>query len=399
MAYIDEAPRKTRALVKALQVDKNIPVSNKKLAEKYVDYMSARGLSIKTVYKNLYCLTIYLKAMGGTDVLKATRTQIESGVARIEASEYAPKTKQNIKIVIKSIYKHFLGEDLYYPKQVAWIKATLKMSNRLLPQDMLSEEEVLRMLETAGNERDKAIIALLFDSGIRVGELLNMRVKDVKIGEEPACITVTGKTGMRQVPIVFSVPYLAQHLNATKSRAPEDFLWRARGTWSNSGLKFDYNGIRKMLKEVGNGAKLSKRIYPHLFRHSRATYYANKLTEQQLKVFFGWTGGSDMASTYVHLSGRDINNAVLLANGLKVPQAESAPKLTAKVCKRCQFSNTIESAYCNRCGAPLDIGTAMKAQEAEAVLKASLLESMTDPKVIEEIVHAYLMMQKKTGKT
>ena len=66
-----------------------------------------------------------------------------------------------------------------------------------------------------------------------------------------------------------------------------------------------------------------------------------KLTEQQLKAFFGWTGDSRMASTYVHLSGRDIDNAVLQANGVKLSQEEIAPKLTVKTCNRCQFQNSV----------------------------------------------------------
>ena len=58
-----------------------------------------------------------------------------------------------------------------------------------------------------------------------------------------------------------------------------------RNTPTNRPL--DYIHIRKLLSDLKERAKLEKKLYAHLFRHSRATYYANTLTEQQAKMFFG----------------------------------------------------------------------------------------------------------------
>ena len=53
-----------------------------------------------------------------------------------------------------------------------------------------------------------------------------------------------------------------------------------------------------------------------MFRHLRCTYIANYLTEAQMNIYSGWARGSDMPIVYVHLSGHDIDNAVLKANGI-----------------------------------------------------------------------------------
>ena len=74
----------------------------------------------------------------------------------------------------------------------------------------------------------------------------------------------------------------------------------------------------KVIKESFKGAGINKRVYPHLFRHSRATIMASHLTEFQMNQYFGWIQGSKMASTYVHLSGRDLDNALLEFNGMEV---------------------------------------------------------------------------------
>ena len=80
------------------------------------------------------------------------------------------------------------------------------------------------MIRTARNIRDKAIIALLFDAGIRSGELLNMKIKDVDFNTESAHITVNGKTGMRKVPILFSAPYIARYLDEIRTKLPPSAL-------------------------------------------------------------------------------------------------------------------------------------------------------------------------------
>jgi len=56
---------------------------------------------------------------------------------------------------------------------------------------------------------------------------------------------------------------------------------------------------------------MAKKVHPHKLRHSRATFLASKLTEAQMNQIFGWKQGSDMPSIYVHLSGRDMDDAIL----------------------------------------------------------------------------------------
>jgi ribosomal protein L40E len=140
-----------------------------------------------------------------------------------------------------------------------------------------------------------------------------------------------------------------------------------------------------MIKRTAKAAKLRKRVYAHLFRHSRASYYANKLTEQQLKAFFGWTGDSRMAGTYVHLSGRDIDNAVMQANDVEVKTERTAPMLKVKTCQKCRFDNGIDSTYCARCGATLEIYTAVKKNEERGAVSDFMTEALNDPEKVDKI--------------
>lgn len=376
--------------------------ANKGYIQDYVEHLKARGANLKTIHKHLYSVEFLLNCIGSTvDLKQATKKDIERVVAKVEVakrqdgSAYTDEHKVRTRTIIKAFYKHLLGEDMYYPLQVAWIKTTGKRSERVLPQDILTEEDVLKLIDTAINQRDKAMIALLFDSGIRMGELLSMKKKDIDLESNPSHILVKGKTGMRQIPVLFSVPYLASYLNIIKNKKPNEPLWKEMGVWINENNELQYDAVRKMLKTTASKAGLNKRIYPHLFRHSRATYYANRLTEQQLKSFFGWTGDSRMASTYVHLSGRDIDNAILQANGIKPPQEIAKPKLKICICPKCKFSNGADMIYCGRCGSALDIKVAIEQDNAKTDIKQAMIESLKDPRMIEDIVHAYLMQNRK----
>jgi site-specific recombinase XerD len=386
-----------KSLVNLLnKIEKISGEKNSKNVRAWVDFLRACGANIKTILKNMYCISVFAKYMpSSAQYSKATKEEIASAIAKVEGSDYSSRTKQNVKITVKAFYKHFLGEDYYYPKQVAWIKATAKSNKKMLPEDILDEDEVLSMIEAADNARDKAIIALLYDSGIRVGELLSLRKKDVDLNNEIAHVIVNGKTGMRKVPILFSAPYLSNYLEIVRDKELNEHLWTAIGTWKEHNKLVEPAAIRKLLQIAGKRAGIRKRIYPHLFRHSRATYYANKLTEQQLKAFFGWTGDSKMVSTYVHMSGRDIDDAVLQAYGKK-PREALAPKLTEKVCPRCRFANGIDFLHCKRCGAPLDARAAVEAVEDEDTTRASVAKMITsDPKLMEKVIQEYLAGQRK----
>ena len=63
-----------------------------------------------------------------------------------------------------------------------------------------------------------------------------------------------------------------------------------------------------------------------------------------------------MAATYVHLSGKDVDNAVLKANGILDEKGDPLiPKLTIKVCYKCHEKNEATAKYCNRCASPLGL--------------------------------------------
>jgi integrase/recombinase XerD len=202
-------------------------------------------------------------------------------------------------------------------KKLQEISTSLKDKNHKLPEEMITENEVKLMIDTAANKRDKAIIALLWDIGARIGEVGNLQIRHITFDELGAAVSLDGKTGPRRVRAVWSVNYLKDWLkDHPNQKNPEAPLWFNFAKKMDKLEAMQYGAIRMQLNKISKKAGIKKKIHPHLFRHSRCTYMANYLTEAQMNAYFGWIQGSDMPSVYVHLSGRDIDNAILRANGV-----------------------------------------------------------------------------------
>jgi ribosomal protein L37E len=105
---------------------------------------------------------------------------------------------------------------------------------------------------------------------------------------------------------------------------------------------------------IARRAGISKKVNPHNFRHSRASYLANFLTEAQMKEHFGWMQDSKMAAIYVHLSGRNVDSALLKVYGIETNGQKQESILKPQDCLRCGERNQVTNKFCQKCGMPLD---------------------------------------------
>ena len=263
-----------------------------------------------------------------------------------------------------------------YPPEVKWVKITLKKNNNKLPEEILTKEEVEKIANSADNTRDRAFILTLYESGCRIGELLPIRIKHIQFDEYGIILIVNGKTGSRRVRIIEHAKDLTNWLDIHPLKNnPEAFVWITTGNRNRYEL-LSYNSICFIIEKAAKTTGITKKVNPHSFRHARATYLASKLTEQQLKVYFGWCGDSRMASTYVHLSSKDIDDALLKLHGFKPEENKELKNISVKVCSKCSENNSILSQFCKKCGFPLDIKTMLEIDENRKKLDEFMFEAL-----------------------
>jgi len=355
-----------RKLVRYLERlnDPNICKENQKYIRKFYESCILQGMSKGRIVRYLGILLITAKAMN-KDFQKATRDDIKAFIMHIQEKDYSPFTKHQYKVIIRRFYKWLKGNDEEYPQEVKWLKCRVKRSEHKLPGEgeLLTEQDVDKLIKTAETSRDKALISTLFESGCRIGEIATLTIGKVVFDDYGTVISVKGKTGSRKIRLVSSTSYLANWIQDHPFKGNKDAqLWVTIGQ-RNYHKAMRYCTIRNRLYKLVKKSGIQKRCNPHMFRHSRATYLANHLTEFQMNQYFGWIQGSDMPSTYVHLSGREVDGAILELNGLKTEKSKQKSALKPIKCPRCDTFNNHDSKFCSKCGGVTDLRIAMELED------------------------------------
>jgi site-specific recombinase XerD len=347
----------------------DIPSSNREAIIGFSEACFSEGLSPRRVLKYLSTLlTIALRFP--KEFSQATRADIEQVVNGVERSGYAEWTKRDFRIALKKFFR-WLRQSEEYPPEVRWLRSTMKNGRTKLPEEILTQQEVQAIIVAARRARDKALIAVLYESGCRIGEVLSLQMRQIQQHPHGFQITVSGKTGTRRLLLIASAPYLTTWLNEHPRREDHQSPLWLTADYRTVGLS--HGCASQIIKAAARRAGVRTAVNPHNFRHSRATHLANHLTEAQMKEYLGWVQGSDMASIYVHLSGRDIDNALLKLNNIQVPDdGNSANGFSLRTCQRCSLANPPGNKFCSRCGAPLD------EQTAREILQRDLDRSRAD---------------------
>lgn len=369
-------------------LNSEIPESSKTAIMDFKTSLVVKGLSTARVEHYLFHIRRLLQFIPKQfeDLTDRDVSRILEGIE--SQPRWSPRYRHDLKIALR-VFLRWLNEKKICSVDTSGIKSRFG-SKRILPEEILTEQEVLALAGAADNLRDRAFVLVLYESGCRIGELLGLKIKHVQANEHGFALAVNGKTGSRRVLILSSAPALANWINLHPFRNdPESYVWLGLSNRNKNEL-LEYPGVLMLLKELSKRAGIKKRVNPHSFRHARATHLANHLTEAQMKQHFGWVQGSEMASIYVHLSGRDVDNALLKINGINTVEEKKEEVLKALHCPRCQEKNSAVSKFCSRCGSALNIQTALGLEDLRSSGDAVVNELVKDAEIQQIILKKIL---------
>ncbi|MDG6954350.1 MAG: tyrosine-type recombinase/integrase [Nitrososphaerota archaeon] len=339
---------------------------DKLLIKNYLKHAEAQGVSKGRVFKIAWTL-LTLRRHLRCNFREADRGVIEGLMAWLNGTDFSANTKSDHKKILKRFYKYVRSgnadKDTPFPKEVSWIDTSIKKNEQVEP-DVITEEEAKRMIDGATSARDRALVAVLFEGGFRVGEALGMRVSDVVFDENGAKVSVRGKTGSRTVRLITSAPLLGLYVQQHPFKGGDGPLWIHFGTWKKY-QRMSYQATRETLIRIAERAGIRKRVHPHLFRHSAATRDGGyNISERILELKFGWAKGSKMAARYTHLRDERIADNVFLSTYAGKETKPPEPEFRPLQCPKCSEKNTPGMRYCGRCGCPLE-GPELSTRNAE----------------------------------
>lgn len=242
----------------------------------------------------------FLAAYGVSEVSQITPELLRAYVDSLEKQKFAPASISRNIASIKAFFHYLSKEGIVYEDISESLKAP-KIEKKL--PEIMSMEEVVRLLEQPGANtpkeiRDKAMLELLYATGIRVTELITLKLSDVNFSMN--FIVCRDRSKERVIPYGNAAKealnrYLKEGRNALLEDRDTDILFV-----NCSGLPMSRQGFWKLIKYYTRKAGITADITPHTLRHS----FAAHLVEN----------GADLRSVQEMLGHSDISTTQIYAN-------------------------------------------------------------------------------------
>lgn len=275
-----------------------------KNVESFISYLhNVKKMSLNTELSYKRDLAKVVKFLNDQDITswdKVSNTNLNSYVLYMEKNSFSPATISRNIACMKSFY-HFMFKEGLVGEDVSENLKAPKVEKKI--PEIMTTEEVIRLLEQPKSEglkdiRDKAMLELLYATGIRVSELINLKINDVNL--QMGYIICRDANKERVIPFGHEaraalVNYLENSRDVLLADSNDDTLFV---NWS--GTPMSRQGFWKLIKYYAKKAGIEADITPHTLRHS----FAAHLVEN----------GADLRSVQEMLGHSDISTTQIYAN-------------------------------------------------------------------------------------
>lgn len=269
----------------------------------FLNYLEIeRGLSGNTLEAYGRDLTGYLESLRKVKIKTPAdirQAQILDYLGQLKKTGIAPRSRARTLSAVRMFHRFLLKE-----KYAQSDPTTLIESPRILQPlpHLLSLEEVEKLLQAPQGEnplaiRDRAMLEVLYATGMRVSELVNLRLADLKL--DVGCLNAFGKGGkQRLIPLgELALEFLQEYLQNGRPKLAREKL--AEQVFLNrSGRAMSRQGFWKNLKRYALLAGIRQEVYPHMLRHSFATHLLENGAD--LRAVQSLLGHADISTTQIY---------------------------------------------------------------------------------------------------
>ncbi|MFZ4521830.1 MAG: site-specific tyrosine recombinase/integron integrase [Bacteroidales bacterium] len=265
--------------------------NNRKCPEIYLERLTVNRYSANTIQVYRDCFTEFLNYFPRKEPADITYDEIISYLRYLVEVRCISTSYQNQAInAIKFYFEHVAGgkRETYYIER--------PRREKFLPE-VLSEEEVGAIIESITNLKHKCMIMAAYSAGLRVGELLNLRVTD--IDSKRMMIKVVQGKGCKDRMTLLSTRFLGMLREYFRQYRPIDYLFEGatRGKYSET-------SIQNILKRACSKAGIRKHVTMHTLRHSFATHLLEHGTDiRYIQSLLGHTNPKT-TQIYTHITTR-----------------------------------------------------------------------------------------------
>lgn len=284
---------------------------NTQILAEYLDFLEIeKGLSKNTLEAYRRDLSNFFDFCNDIDISKIQRTQINSYVRDLHEKKYSPTSIMRKIASLRGFFKWACANEKTKSNP------TLTLEQPKIPQKLpkvMTAEEINSILNQDLSKLHRVIIELLYGCGLRVSELVNLKINDFDLnGKYLEC---TGKGSKDRI-----VPLGKKAIIAIKNYLPEREYNLQKYNLQSKQLLINEKGKQVTRQEVytfihEQGKKLHKAISPHTLRHTFATHLLENGAD--LRVVQELLGHSDVSTTqlYTHISKKRLKEVYFAING------------------------------------------------------------------------------------
>ncbi len=266
----------------------------------YIKNKNYSNYTIDSYNKDLDNFYIYLK-QNNTDIKKVNYKFLRGYLTVLYDKKYSKKTIARNISTLKSFFKYLKKQNIIESNPMNLIK-TPKIDKKLpkfLNYDDL--EKILSIPDTTTflGKRNALILELLYSTGVRVSELVNIKLNDIDLSEEK--ILILGK-GNKERYVLFGSKAKEKMLDYLKEKT-DDSPYLIVNRYGN---KITDRGIRKILDSIILDASLSYKISPHTLRHTFATHMLDSGAD--IEIVKELLGHESLSTTqiYTHVTSESL---------------------------------------------------------------------------------------------
>lgn len=265
------------------------------LPQEYKEQLILKRYSQNTIKTYCSCFLKFMNFFKGQSIDHLSKKDIQVFLLYLIQKRKVSSSTQNQYInAIKFYYEKVLKQ----PKMVFTLERPNKAKK--LPE-VLTEQEVFMILKKTSNLKHKIILSLLYSGGLRVGELIGLRIQDIVW--EKNYLFIRGGKGQKDRITLLSENIALLLKKYIQKCKPNYWLIE-----SPNRKHYSASSVRAILRRSAKNAGIQKRIYPHMLRHSFATHLLEKGTDLRYIQELLGHGSSKTTEVYTHVSRKSLAN-------------------------------------------------------------------------------------------
>lgn len=324
------------------------------IIRQYLDERTAQGMAAGTAKVVATYLCMIARKFPGYDTM-------DNGTVN-RAFQYLRTMKQNTQRRAIPLFKNFIrwmNEERINPfidiSKISKIKTPGLDTETKKASDMLNGDEIRRLIDVAGNERDRALIAFMFEGALRPIEASAATWGDLQFDQYGASFSTSKKTGKsRYIRLIWSGSLLKAWANKYPGEPKKDNPVFVSAKCPDHLKPIEVTTIRSLFYSLVKKAGIDKRISPYHLRHSRITsMMADEIPESVIKMQAWGSMKSNMLATYAHITNKDIDRILLTRAGIITNDKDAPDELRPRQCPTCGKVHGPTTKFCDECGTSL----------------------------------------------